>query len=130
MKNLAILARALQLFAHNAHNLCSGPTFHEDHEFFGGLYGKYDGIYDLLVEKMIGIGETPDLLEINKTAAGAVAGFTTNQGAYQVLFATETAFQTNIRKEYAKASIGVQNLLAQLYDDSENRQYKIKQRIK
>jgi hypothetical protein len=56
MLKLAILFRAMQLFAHSAHNLCHGSTFHEDHAFFGDAYGKFEGYYDSIIERLIGFG--------------------------------------------------------------------------
>ena len=62
MLELIILYRSLQLFAHSAHNLCKGKEFHQDHEFFGGLYPTAEGYYDSVIERAIGTyGESRDL---------------------------------------------------------------------
>lgn len=48
--------RALQMVAHHAHHLVKGPSFFEDHSFFGKLYNKADEYYDNVAERFIGLG--------------------------------------------------------------------------
>jgi len=55
MLELIVLHRAMQIFTHSCHNLCSGKEFHQDHEFFGELYAAAEGRYDSLVERCIGL---------------------------------------------------------------------------
>jgi len=132
MHNTAIILRALQLYAHNAHNLAKGKTFLEDHEFLGELYGAYEGEYDSLVERMIGLGEEPDLNEITKEAADAATAneFKDNDNAFSVLLVTEKELCSSIEKDMTDASNGTQNLLQTIADNSEMRQYKLKRRLK
>ena len=66
---IAIRLRASQFIAHNAHHLASGPTFFTDHKFFGKAYPAYEAAYDSIVERMIGLGEKPDLTDITTKAA-------------------------------------------------------------
>lgn len=132
MHNTAIILRALQLYAHNAHNLAKGKTFLEDHEFFGELYGAYEGEYDSIVERMIGLGEEPDLNDITKQAADAATAneFKDNENAFSVLLVTEKELCSSIEKDMTDASNGTQNLLQGIADNSEMRQYKLKRRLK
>jgi len=132
MHNTAIILRALQLYAHNAHNLAKGKTFLQDHEFLGELYGAYEGEYDSLVERMIGLGEEPDLNEITKEAADAATAneFKDNDNAFSVLLVTEKELCSSIEKDMTDASNGTQNLLQTIADNSEMRQYKLKRRLK
>ena len=132
MNNIAIILRALQFYAHNAHNLAKGKTFLEDHEFFGELYGAYEGEYDSVVERMIGLGDEPDLNSITKQAAEAATAndFKDNDMAFSVLLVTEKELCDAIAKETPGATDGTQNLLQGIADNSEMRQYKLKRRIK
>lgn len=132
MKTIATYFRGLQLFAHNAHNLAKGPTFLEDHEFFGSLYGTYESAYDSVVERMIGLGEEVDLAAITKEAC-AIAGskkIGTNEDSYKVILATEKVLREEISKVVKSASDGTQNLLQGLADDSEKRTFLISRRLK
>ena len=106
MHNTAIILRALQLYAHNAHNLAKGKTFLQDHEYLGELYSAYEGEYDSLVERMIGIGEEPDLNEITKEAADAATAneFKDNDNAFSVLLVTEKELCASIEKDMTDAS--------------------------
>ena len=132
MHNTAIILRALQLYAHNSHNLAKGKTFLEDHEFLGELYGAYEGEYDSIVERMIGLGEEPDLNDITKEAADAATAneFKDNENAFSVLLVTEKELCSSIEKDMTDASNGTQNLLQGIADNSEMRQYKLKRRLK
>jgi DNA-binding ferritin-like protein len=132
MHNTAIILRALQLYAHNAHNLAKGKTFLQDHEYLGELYSAYEGEYDSLVERMIGIGEEPDLNEITKEAADAATAneFKDDDNAFSVLLVTEKELCSSIEKDITDASNGTQNLLQTIADNSEMRQYKLKRRLK
>ena len=132
MHNTAIILRALQLYAHNAHNLAKGKTFLEDHEFLGELYGAYEGEYDTIVERMIGLGEEPDLNDITKQAADAATAndFKDNDNAFSVLLVTEKELCSSIEKDMTDASNGTQNMLQTIADNSEMRQYKLKRRLK
>jgi len=132
MHNTAIILRALQLYAHNAHNLAKGKTFLQDHEFLGELYPAYEGEYDSLVERMIGLGEEPDLNDITKQAADAATAneFKDDDNAFSVLLVTEKELCSSIEKDITDASNGTQNLLQTIADNSEMRQYKLKRRLK
>jgi DNA-binding ferritin-like protein len=132
MHNTAIILRALQLYAHNAHNLAKGKTFLQDHEFLGELYPAYEGEYDSIVERMIGLGEEPDLNDITKQAADAATAneFKDDENAFSVLLVTEKELCSSIKKDMTDASNGTQNLLQTIADNSEMRQYKLKRRLK
>lgn len=134
MDKLATLYRAAQFFAHRAHNLCSGPTFFSDHGFLGDMYGTYEDAYDTLIERLLGEGKNPNLVEITKDAAAAFAARASSKD-------TQSMLQTLLKmeKEFC-AEVGVlmkgelpdgdQNLLQGLADESLGRQYKLGQRLK
>ena len=131
MKQVAITLRALQLFAHNAHNQAKGATFLEDHEFFGELYEAYEGEYDSVVERMIGEGDETDLNSIAEFAVETCAEKTpkTNEEAFSTILEYEKELCVNIAKEVKGASDGTQNLLQGIADESLVRQYKIGRRL-
>lgn len=134
LEKLAVKFRAMQLIAHAGHNKVSGPTFFEDHEFLGGLYGTYEGVYDSLVERMIGLGKSPDLWKIgdeaNKDFQEKECGNSSQEFLTCLLHCekeTSTLVEAAVKsKEYTQATL---NLLIQIGDDSEARQYKIQQRL-
>ncbi len=133
MKNVAVILRALQLYAHNAHNLAKGKTFLEDHELFGDFYAAYEKEYDSVVERMIGLGQTVDLRAICQEACDLACGSalpSDNEKALQTLLATEKSLVEDIEKVYEDGSCGTQNLLAQIADNSEARQYLLIRRLK
>ena len=139
MTQLASLLRFLQLFAHAAHHLAHGCSFFEDHKFLGKLYGEYEEAFDSLVERLIGLGElegVKDRLAIDSKAASILSKTESETLAdpedwFELLLEMEQELCGKIDKlAEGKISQGTLNLLAGLADASEQRQYKIGQRIK
>jgi len=134
MKTLATLYREAQFYTHAAHNTVTGPTFFEDHEFLGDLYGTYESAYDSLFERSIGLGEPINPLEATDSAAAAAAD--KKLGDAKKIFSQILQFEQDLCEEInsylAKGGVshGVSNMLEGLADESEARQYKIGQRIK
>ena len=124
----------LRLFAQRAHHDTQGPTFFEDHDKFGDFYAAYDAAYDSVVERVIGLGETLDLSKLTMEAA-AKAAFHPNEHSPEKLFADLLSGEKNLcavcTAEVKKPATleGTRNLLAQLCDDSEKRQFLIQKRI-
>lgn len=131
---LALQFRSMQLYAHCAHNLCQGPTFFSDHDFFGTAYGAYESAYDATVERMIGLGEKFDLFKLQQSSAELIGKvkWTDSGAAFRSLLTSEQLIGRLVQKcigegEYSQGTV---NLLAQFADDSEARCYKIQQRLK
>lgn len=132
MHTLASIYRAAQLYAHYAHNTVKGPTFFADHEFLGELYPVYEAAYDSIIEREIGSGENISIPEITKNACNLFATVAKDADAqtfFKRLLATEKHICSQIAKDMKGKSDGTQNLLQGLADDSEKRQYALKQRI-
>lgn len=132
MHTLASIYRAAQLYAHFAHNVVKGSTFFADHEFLGELYPAYEAAYDAIVEREIGLGETVSIPEITKNAYHLFATAAKDSDAqtfFKRLLATEKQICIQIAKDMKGKSDGTQNLLQGLADDSEKRQFQLKQRI-
>lgn len=135
MDTLATLLRSAQLYAHAAHNGAKSATFYSDHEALGELYSAYESAYDKVIERCIGIGEPIDLGAIGRNAAADAGRFAdpltfSNQASFQTVMQYEKRICELIDQLYESATTGTQNLLAQLADDSEVRQYQIGQRLK
>lgn len=120
----------MQLYAHMAHNLLGGETFHQDHEFFGELYAGYEGDYDSVIERMIGLGEPMDLVKIQKDATSGLKAPKSIEQAYEEILLCEEELIAACEKLAKGATLGTNNLLAGLADKAEMRVYKLKQRLK
>jgi DNA-binding ferritin-like protein len=132
MIKLATHLRYMQFYAHNAHNLCQGDTFFADHEELGDLYGVYEGLYDSVVERMIGLGQSVDLVKIQVDAAKMLDG-EAEPKAFSAAFSGLLTCENDLCKVIADAnegaSLGTQDLLQAMCNESEVRQYKFKQRL-
>jgi len=133
MDSLITQLRALQFLAHRAHNVIKGPTFFEDHEFLGELYPAYEAAYDSAVERVIGLGtEKLNLSKIN-VAASQMSDILPNETKpepfLRAILKGEKDLCGMIDEAVEKASQGTQNLLQGFADQSEARQYQLKQRL-
>lgn len=132
LTDLACTYRAGQLVVHYLHNCVKGPTFFEDHEFLGELYGKYEEAYDGLVERMLGLGEDVDIAGITKKAGvdagGAIAKCGDVGGWPKIVLGLESLILDECKRAFKGASVGTQNFVGQLADDSEQRVYKVSRR--
>lgn len=132
MIKLATHLRHMQFYTHNAHNMCKGDTFFTDHPELGGLYGTYEDEYDGVVERLIGLGKAPDLLQVQKDAvamldsAGTPSGF---NDAFSTILGYEEELCKLLDEANEGASLGTQNFVQGIADTSEVRQYKLKQRL-
>jgi len=132
VKELAIVLRSAQFYAHHAHNIAKGATFFEDHEFFGELYSAYEEAYDGVIERMIGLDQNPSIDEIGMQAMKMASGHksSANRDCFEYLLEFEQTIVEMCKRFNGSASLGTQNMLQGLADHSEMRQYKIKQRLK
>lgn len=133
MHNLATLFRAAQLTAHDKHNTVYGATFFEDHEYLGGLYGTYESAYDSVIERIIGLGEKPDISGGNIQAADLakwLCDLEDNDNWPRIFLEIESRIQKEVDACCKGASSGTLNFLQGLADESEQRVYKLGQRAK
>lgn len=133
MDSIVAQLRALQFLVHRAHNVVKGPTFFEDHKFFGELYTAYEIAYDDLVERIIGTNaESLSICKVNKAAAemSSVSPNETRPEAFlKIILKGEKDLCALIEKSIKEQTQGTQNLLAQIADNSESRIYSLKQRL-
>lgn len=130
MEQLAAILRSLQLFAHNAHNMAKGASFFADHKFLGQVYPEYESAYDSVVERAIGLDMQMDLSTVTRMAAEGSSVMSLEapfmsllEGEQLVCESIESILQTPVTE-------GTKQLLGEICNQSESRQYKIKQRIK
>jgi hypothetical protein len=129
LEELAVQLRAMQLYAHNAHNQTRGESFFGDHEFLGGLYAAYTEGYDDVVELLIGEGAVPDLRDFQMRAATALAGMGDGE-CFCSLLGAEGKLQ-QIVESIAAAGVdqGILQIVGSLAQASKARVYKLKQRM-
>jgi len=145
MVQLLVQLRSMQLFNHSAHNLCGRVPFFADHEAFGSFYPEHETAYDSVAERLIGkVGpQGLNLAQLIQQVSAKCAGLpstevTENSKFFEVSLKLELEM-CSIIESYIKQGViapgvpmseGTRQMLGDLADKSEIRQYKIKQRIK
>lgn len=128
--------RMMNLFYHSAHNLSKGPAFEGDHEMFAEFYGAVDGDYDNVVERAIGmdldsVADVCSQLKLVYQKLEKLPESSSNEQNFQI--------GNQLEKELCKIvdhicsleiSSGLEQLIGEIGNQSEIRQYKIKQRCK
>lgn len=135
LTKLAARFRAMQLFAHNAHLITKGQTFYQDHEAFGEMYPAYEKAFDGLVERTIGLGGEYNPEASFKQVSEFMAptwDCTDTEKCFEKALDFEKRICTDITDILTRMDVtqGVSNFLQGLADESESRQYKLKQRLK
>lgn len=128
--NIAALLRYMQLTAHIGHNILGGKTFLQDHAFLADLYAAYEAHYDDIIERMIGLDEEVDLVDIQKESVSGLKSPKSYEACYKELLDCEAELCNMIEKLVKESSQGTANLIQGIADESEVRQYKLKQRLK
>ena len=130
---LAAHYRAAQLCAHTYHHLAKGPTFFQDHEEFGEVYGAYETAFDDLCEEALALKQPYDAsamlsLAVKLTEPGMKDY--TNLACYNRLLKFELEFQRQIKEMMKDKNLadGTQNLIQGLATESNKRKYKFQQR--
>ena len=135
LQEIAIQLRAMQLFAHNGHNLVTGPTFFSDHEFLSKLYEGYTESYDSVVEKAIGTNYSIDLQTVTQEAAMKASLYPDEEmkvcsKIIGNLLSMENSLIALLNGANATATFGTQDLLQSLASEAESRKYLMLQRMK
>jgi DNA-binding ferritin-like protein len=111
----------------------TGPVFFSDHSFASDTYTSAADAYDSVIERCIGMHDygNEELKSINEEACKnmAVSTYQSPEQAFKTFMMIEKLLCQSLAEEMKGASEGTKNLLAQLADDSEVRQYKLKQRL-
>lgn len=136
MLELAILLRASYFLKHNCHNLVSRMTFFSDHAFLKDSYEMSLGHYDSVVERLIGLGETPDLVQLQAVAVENLRAipikYTDNKECFFAVLGVNKTLLSRINNMCNHGSLtqGTMNLLAGIADQLEDECYKLQQRLK
>jgi DNA-binding ferritin-like protein len=134
MKKLATKFREAQIFAHAAHNVIHGSSFFADHDFLGEAYEAYTKAYDETIERIIGLGDEVNPIQITANAGEEATKYNVirmdGYDMFSELLNLEKEICDLVKETIADGvSHGTSNLLEGFADHSEVRQYKIKQRI-
>lgn len=138
MKEIVIILRCLQLFAHNAHNTVARVIFFQDHEFLNEVYTAAETDYDSVIERIIGLfgSESINLNEIQVMAVQKLNKLPTqvkeNSTLMQIILELEKELCMHIEQIVRQngITVGTEQMLGDIADKSEVRQYKLNQRIK
>lgn len=136
MKDCISMSRMMNLFYHHLHNVAKGVAFEGDHEMMVDFYEAMDDAYDSLIERHIGLGGSMGKSDILKIVDDAhevmeeIPESDTFQTQLQHAVVLESNFRRLLEEANAGASLGTQNLLQDLCDQSEVRSYKLQQRLK
>lgn len=136
LKEIIVYLRSLQMFYHAAHNSVKGKTFFSDHDAFGAFYPEVEGHYDSVVERLIGLHGCEAFN--NKTILKAVSAVLEHQPGSESSIETKFKYALQVEEKICEvcesvdkssASSGTRQLIGNIADMSEARQYKIKQRM-
>jgi DNA-binding ferritin-like protein len=134
MEKVLVLLRTLQLYGQNAHNLAKGKSFFADHDAMADFYSAAAADYDMVVERMIGCDMEVDLVKVHKNVCGYLEKLphnVENEKALEYIMALEKKLCAEVEKECKKSvSEGTRQLIGEVANKSESRQYKMKQRLK
>lgn len=139
LEQIAKQLRALQIYAHHAHNNCVGSTFMQDHEMFGAIYPEAEADYDSVVERIIGTanGKPLDTLTLTSEAAASTVKLGRDPGDcncnfFSSILKMELGLCMLVDKCVASGEYpeGTVQLIGNIADKSMSRQYKLRQRMK
>lgn len=129
--------KLMNLLYHNAHNLTKGPNFVGDHSLFNDFYSVVEGDYDDVVERAIGmdlehVADLSSQMSIVSKKIEALPSLENNEDRFGIGLSLEQELCKMIEKTCAEeqCSMGLEQLIGNIADKSEARQYKIKQRLK
>lgn len=138
MRDILVHLRLMQLFTHGAHNFCARTPFFSDHEFFNQTYLGLEEDYDSVIERMIGLfGEDSiQYLTLHSEVCEKLShlpsiGVKENYDFFQALLLLEHELCLKVKDYITQdCTAGTEQLLGEICNKSEIRQYKEKQRTK
>lgn len=138
MREILFVLRLLQLYGHAAHNFCARVSFHADHAFFQEVYKQAEIDFDNVLERMIGLmGEEETGYDQLHTEVALVLDKlpiinVKDNGVYyeQIKAIEEDLCRTIAIKLSQGTTPGVEQLLGDICNRSEERLYKIGRRLK
>lgn len=137
LQDIAIKARTMQLYYQTAHNLVKGTVFYQDHESLGEYYIALGCAYDAIIERAIQLeGDsaadlTVQLKQIYQNIKDMPSGVKENKEYFIKGLELEKDLCECIAKHIEKeCSPGTEQLIGDVADKSEVRQYLISRRLK
>ena len=136
MKDIISTTRTLNLYYHHLHNIAHGLPFEGDHEMMSRFYTQLEGSYDSLIERYMGLGADGGkecLIHILSGVVSVISQIPEGNDMdvhFRHALELESGIQSMLEAEAESSSLGTENLLAQLADESESRVYKLNQRLK
>lgn len=138
MLELICTLRASHLFLHHAHLLAKGSLFPQDHAFLGDLYNELESEFDSIAERLIGLGGEEQLslpIVMAKVSEKLKSCPSVGVGENKVFFQKQMEFEKSICAQVedlvtSGISQGTVQVLGDVANRSEMRQYKIGRRIK
>ena len=132
---IIIQLRAMQLFYHHCHLTVSKALFFQDHLALGDFYEALEDDYDRVSERLIGLyGSDGFLLPVISKQVdaklAAVVPYKENVQCFEQGLKMEQELVAMCTAVGKSLTFGTEQLLGDVCDKSEGRQYKIKQRIK
>lgn len=133
---IAIQLRMMQLASHHIHHIVSRALFFQDHEAFSDFYKQLEDDYDGVAERIVGFSGSLDIQLLNKEVFQKLNTVQFNTAENKDLFKQllilekELCSLCNLLDKSPDTSSGTKQLVGDICNLSEIRQYKIKQRIK
>ena len=134
LHNVAIVLRTLQLYGQNAHNLTKGRSFFSDHEALSDFYVEAAESYDMVIERILGTEEKCDLVLIHEKTVATMKKLPhyveDQKGMFNALLSLEKELCSMVNSmDKSKLSEGTVQLVGEIANRSEARQYLIKRRL-
>lgn len=139
LSKIAAYIRAMELYYQSCHNLVKGPVFSQDHATFGSFYEAMGAAYDSVIERAINIegDQAADLIPQIKEIYDHLKGKPCcNVPENKVYFVAALDCEKSLCQMIDQVckdpatSEGTKQLIGDIADASEVRQYLIMRRIK
>lgn len=139
MLDISAQLRTLQLFYHQAHNLAKGSSFVGDHELLGDFYKQAEEGYDDVAERIVGLfgpeqlslGRILKRVENNLAVLPRMELLQSNEDFFQLALVMERELCGMCDADIEQGTTeGTKQLLGDICNMSEKRQYKIQQRLR
>ena len=135
--DIYVQSKVLEDYYHVAHFQVKNVPFYGDHLLFERLYGSAGSCIDGLAEKLIGIGEPSNTLDINNIYKKTFEKVKTlpcsckeNAQYFEAALKMEQSLIEYCTKCDAEtSSIGIKNMVGGIADVAEGRIYLLKQRL-
>ena len=139
MFELLVLVRSIQFFSHSAHFFVARSIFFQDHAFFAEVYQDAEKYFDMVTERMIGLGIDEDLSlqnilsSVSEKLSGAPSLSSKENKDFYVYLLGQINEGLELVETICKdeeCSQGTMDMVAGIGSDFEVLKYKISRRLK